>query len=145
MVEVVITLQIASTLAMTGLIWFVQVVHYPLFERVGSESFADYERVHQQRTTWVVAPLMLAEAATALLLLFLSPGCFPLPAAATGLTLLVAIWTSTFFWQVPAHIKLGNAFDLPTHRWLVRSNWIRTAAWTTRSLLCCWFLAPTAF
>lgn len=29
-------LNLASALFMTGLIWFVQVVHYPLFERIRS-------------------------------------------------------------------------------------------------------------
>ncbi len=27
---------LAPTLMMTGLIWFVQIVHYPLFDRVGA-------------------------------------------------------------------------------------------------------------
>ena len=62
-------LQVAATLALVGLIWFVQVVHYPLFAKVGSSSFADYEQSHQRRTTLVVAPLMLVEAATAIALL----------------------------------------------------------------------------
>ena len=30
---------LGSTLYMTGLIWFVHVVHYPLFSRVGWENF----------------------------------------------------------------------------------------------------------
>lgn len=34
--------QIAATLAMTGLIWFVQVVHNPLFARVGGEGWVAY-------------------------------------------------------------------------------------------------------
>ena len=31
-------LHAAATLFMTGLIWFVQVVHYPLFARVGEDG-----------------------------------------------------------------------------------------------------------
>ena len=53
----VLYLHAASTLSMVGLIWFVQVVHYPLFARV-EQGFIAYEQIHQQRTTWVVAPLM---------------------------------------------------------------------------------------
>ena len=37
--EFIVLLQLASTLAMVGLIWFVQVVHYPLFEKVGAGGF----------------------------------------------------------------------------------------------------------
>lgn len=51
----------ASTLAMTGVIWFVQVVHYPLFAAVGRKGFAAFEASHRRLTTWVVAPLMLVE------------------------------------------------------------------------------------
>ena len=46
---------------MTGLIWFVQVVHYPLFAKVGSEAFSLYESLHTQKTGLVVGPVMLVE------------------------------------------------------------------------------------
>ena len=52
-----------ATLYMTGLIWFVQVVHYPLMARVGEDGFAEYEKHHQRLTTWVVAPPMAAGTA----------------------------------------------------------------------------------
>ena len=57
----VLVVNLASTLAMTGVIWFVQVVHYPLFASVGAEGFSRYEALHATRTGWVVAPLMLCE------------------------------------------------------------------------------------
>ena len=56
---------VAATAAMTGLIWFVQLVHYPLFARVGVADFTAYEREHVRRTGLLVAPLMLLEALTA--------------------------------------------------------------------------------
>ena len=55
----ILLIQAAATLAMVGLIWFVQIVHYPLMAQVGRDSFAHYEASHTARTTWVVAPLML--------------------------------------------------------------------------------------
>ena len=57
----VLLLQLLTTLAMFGLIWFVQIVHYPLFVRVGEPGFRDYAGLHATRTTYVVAPLMLVE------------------------------------------------------------------------------------
>ena len=56
---------VASTLYMTGVIWFVQIVHYPLMARVGGAQFREYSRLHQLQTTWVVAPAMLAAAVAA--------------------------------------------------------------------------------
>lgn len=39
----------ASTMAMVGLIWTVQVVHYPLFESVGAEAYPNYQSRHIDR------------------------------------------------------------------------------------------------
>jgi hypothetical protein len=44
-------LELASTLMLTGLIWVVQIVHYPLLKYVGSESFKNYERLHCSTTS----------------------------------------------------------------------------------------------
>ncbi len=140
MAESLLLVQAAATLAMVGLIWFVQVVHYPLFGQVGREDFAAYERAHQSRTTIVVAPLMLVEAVTAVLLLWLRPQGISLWAAVAGAMLVCLVWGSTYLWQVPAHTRLTAAFNASDHRWLVRSNWIRTAGWTARGLLICWMI-----
>lgn len=61
--------QFLSTLALFGLIWFVQIVHYPLFLRLAPETFAAHEAEHATRTGYVAAPLMLAELFSSLLLL----------------------------------------------------------------------------
>ena len=58
---------------MVGVIWFVQVVHYPLFSSVGPEKFTVYSEAHSRLTTYVVGPPMLVDVATALLLVFSQP------------------------------------------------------------------------
>jgi hypothetical protein len=136
--ETVFALHMFSTLALVGLIWFVQVVHYPLFDQVGRDGFSVYESLHQSRTTVVVAPLMLTEAMTAILLVWLQPASISPVFTWGGLMLVGVIWASTLFWQVPAHERLGKAYDRAAHHRLVRSNWVRTAAWTSRGLLVCW-------
>jgi uncharacterized membrane protein len=125
----------ASTLAMAGVIWFVQVVHYPLFAAVAPERFAEYEAGHRRLTTFVVAPLMLAEIATAVALVLRPAAAAAQPrwAVWAGLALLAVIWASTFLVQVPLHERLAAGFDAAAHRRLVRSNWVRTAAWTARA------------
>jgi len=128
-------LHCAATLAMVGLIWFVQVVHYPLFSSVGQSPFPEYERLHQKRTTLVVAPLMLIEALTATLILTtdLTPAARNL--AWIGWVLLVLIWLSTAFLQVPLHRRLARGYDPRAVRRLVRSNWVRTVGWMLRSAI----------
>ena len=64
---------LASTWGMVGLIWFVQIVHYPLFAKVGEPNFATYEEIHQRLTTLVVLPLMFTELLTAAFLVFYPP------------------------------------------------------------------------
>jgi hypothetical protein len=58
-----------------------------------------------------------------------------------GVVALAGIVASTLALQVPAHGRLGAAFDPHTHARLVRTNWIRTALWTVRGLLALALLA----
>ena len=62
--SLIVATQLVSTLTMLGVILFVQIVHYPLMAKVGSEGFAGYARSHADRTGLVVGPLMLAEMAS---------------------------------------------------------------------------------
>jgi len=133
---------LAATLAMTGVIWTIQLVHYPLFSGVGAEGFAAYEAAHQTRITWVVGPLMLVELAAAVALVAgLAPAGVPGWMGWAGLALLGVIWASTALVQVPLHTALGARFEEAAHARLVATNWVRTAAWTARAALA---LAMTA-
>ena len=126
---------LAATGVMIGIAWFVQVVHYPLFARVGEGAFAAYEGAHTRLTTLVVGPPMLAELATGVLLV-LSPPPGVSPALLwLGLALIAVIWLSTALLQVPAHRVLERGFDARAHRRLVLSSWVRTVAWTARGIL----------
>jgi hypothetical protein len=133
--ESLLGMHAVSTLLMTGLIWTVQVVHYPLFARVGEAAFRDYEREHMRRITWLVAPLMILEAGSAAVLVLVLDAPWQRGLAIAGLALLLVIWASTAFLQVPCHTRLSRAFDSVTVRRLVGTNWIRTAAWSLRGIL----------
>ena len=39
-------IHVAATLAMSGVIWFIQIVHYPLLTLVGAAGFTTYEAAH---------------------------------------------------------------------------------------------------
>ena len=123
----------SATLYMCGLIWFVQVVHYPLHGLVGEASFCIYQREHVRRTSWVVIAPMLCELATAgvLVAVLSKDGIDPL--ATVGFLLLLKAWLATFLLSVPAHRKLEQSFSKPAHKQLVYTNWVRTFAWTLRA------------
>lgn len=133
--ESVLLVHVSATLFMVGLIWFVQVVHYPLLAYVGIGEVAAYEQAHTRRTSWVVAPPMFLESLTAALLIWVRPMGVTDTQIITGLVLLAVIWFSTQFIQVPCHQRLCQAFDPGVHRRLVLTNWVRTLAWTLRGLL----------
>ena len=126
---------------MTGVIWFVQVVHYPLFAGVGAEAFAVYAARHSTLTTYVVIVPMLIELITALLLVWRRPPELAVWEVWLGLGLVGITWLSTAFLQVPQHTALGAGFNGAAHTTLVMTNWLRTAAWTLRSALVLWWLA----
>jgi hypothetical protein len=131
----ILVLHACATLAMVGLIWFVQVVHYPLYSKVGASAFAAYHEQHVQRTTRVVAPFMLVELACGLALLVWTDTRYMGWKPWTGVGLLVLIWVSTAILQVPSHARLQAGYTPAAHAFLVRTNWIRTLAWTARGAL----------
>jgi len=122
----------AVTLLMIGVIWFVQLVHYPLLANVGNTEFPAYERRHRSFIKWLVAPLMMVEGLTAVLLLMFHPAAVSDWQLWVGLALLCAIWFSTAFVQIPCHDILSKSFDPVVHQRLVSSNWLRTFAWSLR-------------
>ena len=134
--------QLVTTGCMTGLIWFVQVVHYPLMEGWPHDDFGRWEIAHRDRTGPVVIPLMLTEGIVAIWLLLRRPRGVSCWLPLLGVVLLAGIWASTFFLQVPCHLRLSNGWDLATHRFLVHSNWIRTGLWTSRLVLAVAMLWP---
>lgn len=129
----VLLLHLLATAAMAGLIWFVQVVHYPLFVAVGESNFADYEHRHQRLTSYVVGPLMAVEGLTALALAATAATTVGWAAVLAGWVLLAIIHASTIFLQVPAHAQLAEGFNAEVANRLVRTNWIRTIGWSLRA------------
>jgi len=86
---------------------------------------------------------MLVELLTGALLLWRRPAEVGLLHTAVGFALILVIWLSTFLLQVPQHTALGAGFDIVAHRTLVLTNWLRTGAWTLRSLLVLLMVAAT--
>ena len=125
----------AATLFMVGVIWFVQVVHYPLFAHVGTPDFSAYSVRHSRLTGLVVGPSMLLEAGTAVALVVWTPPEVSTYLVWTGLLLVAGIWLSTALLQAPRHTTLGGGFDPAAHRFLVTSNWLRTVLWSLRAIV----------
>lgn len=132
-VELLPYAHVAATGVMVGVIWFCQLVHYPLLALVSERSWGAYEIAHCNRITAIVGPAMGVELVSAAALCV--PGIWwdEVPWTAwANLALLGLIWASTAFLQVPLHSRLGSGRDEAALRKLVATNWIRTLAWTAR-------------
>jgi hypothetical protein len=138
MTRALLLAQLATTLPLAGLIWTIQVVHYPLFARVGAPGFAAYHAEHAARITWLVGPLMLVELGAALAWFRWPIERAPTWYAPAMAALVGVAWVTTACGSVPAHAQLELAFDRGAYDRLVASNWARTAAWSLRAALLLW-------
>ncbi|MEM9921473.1 MAG: hypothetical protein AAF990_25450 [Bacteroidota bacterium] len=136
MATILLIVHLLSSLYMFGLIWFVQVVHYPLMAEIEPTNFISYERQHTLRTGWVVAPVMLAELGSGVGLL-LTPiwAGLGFQLLIVSLAALAGVWLSTFLIQVPLHQSLSQAYDRHKIKRLVNTNWIRTFLWSLRAAI----------
>lgn len=125
-------LQILSCSFMTGLIWIVQVLHYPSFALIKDNRFAEFHEFHTRRITFIVLPAMTLELTTAIAILYFWPQSLWLWVNASTLLM---IWMSTFFLSVPIHNKLSKGPSLESVRRLVITNWFRTGLWSLRFVI----------
>ena len=133
----------AATWFLVGLIWVIQLVHYPLMIHV-TQGFGAFHEAHSMRITWIVGPLMCTELVTAFLL---TQGGLGIPAWAAwlGLGLVGVCWLATLLLAIPQHAVLAKGMDPIALARLVGTNWLRTLAWSARGVLVLWMLhAATA-
>ncbi|CAN5729704.1 hypothetical protein BH23CHL5_BH23CHL5_09530 [soil metagenome] len=128
--ELVLLLNAASALFMVGLIWMIQIVHYPLFSVVPPDRFGTFHRRHSRRIAWLVIPAMSIEAVTTVSLLKWRPASVEFPLVLAGVVAVVTVWLLTIFVQVPQHQNLARGYDDATINALIRFNWLRTTTWT---------------
>ena len=136
MIEFVLLVNFVATAVMTGVIWFVQWVHYPLLATVSVEHAVETAVVHQRRTGQVLAIPMALEGVTTLWLLASRPDVVSFILPWLGAVLLAVALGSTVFVSVPLHAKMATNPTVDVGRRLVVTNWPRTIAWSARAVVC---------
>jgi hypothetical protein len=131
----VVLAHLVSTAVMVGVIWTVQLVHYPLMALVGAERFPAYESAHAPRMAVVVMLPWTVEGATTLWLLMAPPPGVPPWLLGVGAAAAATTVAVTMGWSVPAHARLADGFNAAVHARLVRTNWLRTLAWTAHAMV----------
>lgn len=129
----------AATCYMAGVIWLIQLVHYPMFHFLDRTNFQSSRAFHSTAIGFVVMPAMLLELALATTIIY-RRGTGDWPAVA-GFLLVLLLWGVTFFVMVPLHGRLASdGFQPAVIRALVQWNWLRTIAWTARALIAIFWL-----
>lgn len=116
---------------MTGLIWTVQLVHYPAFRYVEAQKFPEFAKFHSRHITPITAIPMLLEVWLGILFLYESVHWISI----FNIVLVVLIWLSTFALSVPCHNQLMKQKDARTIERLIGTNWIRTFLWSVKTAL----------
>ena len=124
-----------------GLIWTIQLVHYPSMKYIPKNRFPEYHNFHSIRISILAIPLMFAELVTSTILLYQNLNNAIQTIFLVNLILVLLIWLSTFLIQVPLHNALSKEKNTEKLSKLIFSNWIRTILWTARSILMILFLA----
>ena len=120
-----------STSVMVGVIWVIQLLHYPSFHFINENKYIEFQHFHMRRISFIVIPVMLIELASALLLSYF----FRSSLTIILLAILLGIWAITFIFFTNMHQKLTNGYDHSTVDRLVQINWSRTALWSLRLII----------
>lgn len=131
---------LVATFYFVGLIWTIQVLSYPLFQKVGRDAFTEYHAAHSRRITTILGVPLLLVFVSSLLMLWIRPAPVPLWAALLNGVLGAGVWIMTAFIHVPLHSRLGRNYSLDTMNALISTNWLRTIVWTVQGLLLLWML-----
>ncbi|MEI8023156.1 MAG: hypothetical protein WCH63_03100 [Actinomycetota bacterium] len=136
MINLILLANFVATCLMTGVIWFVQWVHYPLLASVPVDRAVETAIEHQRRTGQVLAIPMAVEGFTTLGLLISRPESVQIFWPWFGAVLLAVALGSTVFVSVPLHAKMATNPTADVGRRLVVTNWLRTVAWSLRAVVC---------
>ena len=129
--ELLLKVNFISTSVMVGVIWVIQLLHYPAFHFISDQKYIEFQHFHMQRISFIVVPVMLIELASALLLAYF----FESSLTIILLALVLGIWAITFIFFTNMHQKLTNGYNQSIVDRLVKINWSRTTLWSLRLII----------
>ncbi len=132
---------LVATFFFVGLIWTIQLLSYPLFQKVGRDAFSGYHDAHSRRITLLLGLPLLIVFISSLLMLWIRPASVPLWSVLLNGILGASVWIMTAFIHAPLHSKLGRDYSLATMQSLVTTNWLRTGVWTLQGVLLVWMVS----
>ncbi len=141
--RVLVVAHCVASCFMVGMIWTVHLLHYPLFEYVGEDTYVRFQQEHVDRIGSLLLVPWLTEGVTLLALIGLAffggRRDLRMPTVINALSMAVVLVISGF-WSAPAHGDLSDGFDPVVHDRLMNANLVRTLAWTVCGAMSIWTL-----
>ena len=130
-IESILLFQIVINVYLLGVIIMTQFITYPTFLIIDKNSFNKYHRKYVNIISIIVAPAMILEITSLIVLVYLSKDFL----LVKSLILLLCIWLTTFIIMVPSHNILSRKNDSKEIKKLININWVRTFLWSVKLIV----------
>ena len=130
-IEILSDIHFLSTSLMVGIIWVIQLLHYPTFHFIKESDYVEFQHFHMQRISFIVVPVMIIELLSGFMLVYY----FRSNLLILCLIILLVIWLITFVFFTKLHQSLLGGYDKIIVNKLVQINWSRTVLWSLRLII----------
>ena len=130
-IEILSDVHFLSTSFMVGIIWVIQLLHYPTFHFIKESNYVEFQHFHMQRISFIVVPAMILELLSAFMLVYYIRSNLLI----VCLIILLVIWSITFVFFTKLHQGLLGGYDKIIVDKLVQINWSRTVLWSLRLII----------
>ena len=130
-IEILSDVHFLSTSLMVGIIWVIQLLHYPTFHFIKESNYVEFQHFHMQRISFIVVPAMILELLSAIMLVYYIRSNL----LTVCLIILLVIWLITFVFFTKLHQSLLGGYDKIIVDKLVQINWSRTVLWSLRLII----------
>ena len=131
--EAILIYHIAFCSIMVGVIWLIQLVHYPAFHFIEKSKYVLFQKFHMERISVIVIPAMSLELLSGVLIFIYRPK--GIDYFLISMIILFTIWVITAAYFARSHQTLLNGYNKRKVVSLVKMNWIRTFLWTLRLVI----------
>ena len=130
-IKILSDIHFLSTSLMVGIIWVIQLLHYPTFHFIKESDYVEFQHFHMQRISFIVVPVMIIELLSGFMLVYY----FRSNLLILCLIILLFIWLITFVFFTKLHQSLLDGYDKKIVDKLVKINWSRTVLWSLRLII----------
>ena len=120
-----------SNLLMIAISILVQFIIYPSFKNPDFKNFNSFHLSYTNKMFYIVAPIMLTELSSSLILFYKNPSKTYL----ISLFFLMLVWVLTFLFIVPIHKFLSTNHSIKKVEKMIRLNGLRTFFWFSKYLI----------